>query len=573
MGSGFRRCARARRGSHGTGASGGESDNVTAFSAQQAPFPEIEEVTVAEMRAAMDAGRLTSRQIVEMYLARIEAIDRNGPKLNSIMEVNPDALAIADEMDRELAAGAIRGPLHGIPILLKDNIDTADQMLTTAGSLALASSKPLQDSTTAARLRTAGAVILGKTTLSEWANFRSTHSSSGWSGRGGQSLNPYVLDVSPCGSSSGSPAAVAANLTAVAIGTETDGSIVCPSNASSVVGIKPTVGLTSRAGVVPISHTQDTIGPHGRTVADAAAVLGALVGPDARDPQTQESVGKFEADYTQFLDAGGLNGARIGVPRANGYTGYSTQADLIFEAAIEAMKQLGAEIVDPADFPDADGMATRDELLVLLYEFKADLNAYLATRGPDSPMQSLADLIQFNTENASLEMPYFAQELFDLAQEKGPLTDQEYLDALEKNTRLSGAEGIDALMDMHRLDAIIAPTGSPSWKIDLVNGDHFLGASSGDAAMAGYPIVTLPMGYAYGLPVGLSFIGRAYSEPTLIKLAYAFEQATQVRERPKFLPSAVVPSGLVTDFTLPKVAGMSDPRGATPAASPESTPA
>jgi len=515
---------------YGTGASGGGSDGVTAFSAQQAPFPEIEEVTVAEMRAAMDAGRLTSRQIVEMYLARIDAIDRNGPKLNSIMELNPDALSIADEMDRELAAGSPRGPLHGIPILLKDNIDTADQMLTTAGSLALASSRPLQDSTTAARLRTAGAVILGKTTLSEWANFRSTHSSSGWSGRGGQALNPYVLDVSPCGSSSGSPAAVAANLTAVAIGTETDGSIVCPSNASSVVGIKPTVGLTSRAGVIPISHTQDTIGPHGRTVADAATVLGALVGPDPRDPQTQESAGRFEADYTQFLDPAGLSGARIGVPRSNGYTGYSTQADAIFEAAIEAMRALGAEIVDPAEYPNQEEMGTRDELLVLLYEFKADLNAYLASRGPDSPMQTLADLITFNTDNAEQEMPYFAQELFDLAQEKGPLTDQEYLDALEKNTRLSREEGIDALMDLHQLDAIVAPTGSPSWKIDLVNGDHFLGASSSDAAMAGYPIVSLPMGYAYGLPVGISLIGRAYSEPTLIKLAYAFEQATQVRE-------------------------------------------
>lgn len=556
---------------YGTGASGGGSDNVTAFSAQQAPFPEIEEVTVAEMRASMDAGRLTSRQLVEMYLARIDAIDRNGPKLNSIMELNPDALAIADELDRELAAGSPRGPLHGIPILLKDNIDTADQMLTTAGSLALAGSRPLQDSTTAARLRAAGAVILGKTTLSEWANFRSTHSSSGWSGRGGQALNPYVLDVSPCGSSSGSPAAVAANLTAVAIGTETDGSIVCPSNASSVVGIKPTVGLTSRAGVIPISHTQDTIGPHGRTVADAAVVLGALVGPDPRDPQTQESAGRFETDYTRFLDARGLSGARIGVPRSNGYTGYSTQADAIFEAAIEAMRALGAEIVDPAEFPNQEEMGTRDELLVLLYEFKADLNAYLASRGPESPMQTLADLIQFNADNAEQEMPYFAQELFDLAQEKGPLTDQEYLDAVEKNSRLSREEGIDALMDLHQLDAIIAPTGSPSWKIDLVNGDHFLGASSGDAAMAGYPIVTLPMGYAYGLPIGISFIGRAYSEPTLIKLAYAFEQATQVRERPKFLPSAVVPSGLVSDLTLPMVAGTSDPRGATPFASPVAT--
>ena len=346
---------------------------MTTFSAQQAPFPEIEEITIAEMREAMDAGRLTSRQVVEMYLARIDAIDRERSQAQLDHGINPDALAIADELDRELAAGTSRGPLHGIPIVLKDNIDTADKMLTTAGSLALASTTPSQDSTTAARLRAAGAVILGKTTLSEWANFRSTHSSSGWSGRGGQALNPYVLDSSPCGSSSGSPAAVAANLTTVAIGTETDGSIVCPSNASSVVGIKPTVGLTSRAGVVPISHTQDTIGPHGRTVADAATVLGVLVGPDPRDPQTQESAGKFETDYTQFLDADGLRGARIGVPRTAGYTGYSTQTDEIFNAAIEAMRQLGAEIIDPADYPNQEEMASRDEITVLLYEFKADL--------------------------------------------------------------------------------------------------------------------------------------------------------------------------------------------------------
>lgn len=559
---------------YGAGASVDEAEGVTPFTAQQAPFPQIEEATIAQLREAMDSRRLTARQIVEMYLARIDAIDRGGPKLNSIMEVNPDALAIAEELDRERAAGTTRGPLHGIPIVLKDNIDTADQMLTTAGSLALASTRPAQDATVAARLREAGAVILGKTTLSEWANFRSTKSSSGWSGRGGQALNPYVLDASPCGSSSGSPAAVAANLTTVAIGTETDGSIVCPSNASSVVGIKPTVGLTSRAGVIPISHTQDTIGPHGRTVADAATVLGALVGVDPRDAKTSDSAGKFETDYTVHLDSDGLRGARIGVPRSAGYTGYSNQADAIFAAALDVMRQMGAEIVDPADFPNQEQMTSdRQEFLVLLYEFKADLNAYLESRGAESPVKSLADLIRFNRENADLEMPYFGQEIFEMAEEKGPLTEQEYLDAVETNTRLSGRDGIDALIAAHSLDAIVAPTGGPPWKIDLVNGDHFLGASSGDAAMAGYPIVTVPAGYAYGLPVGISFIGTAYSEGTLIKLAYAFEQATHVRERPSFLPTAVIPSGLTEALTLPDAIRMSDPRGATPFASPEASPA
>ncbi len=370
----------------------------------------------------------------------------------------------------------------------------------------------------------------------------------------------------------GSAAAVAANLSAVAIGTETNGSLVCPSHANSVVAIKPTVGLTSRAGVVPISHTQDTVGPIGRTVADAAAVLGALVGVDQRDPITSESAGKFETDYTQYLDANGLKGVRVGVPRTAGYTDYSPQVEAIFAAALEMMRYLGAEVVDPANYPNQEAMGTRDGGTVELYEFKADMNAYLATRGAESPVKTLADLIQFNKDHAAEEMPFFGQDLFELADAMGPLTDQEYKNALEKLLRLSREEGIDALMDLYKLDAIVAPTGNPPWKIDLVNGDHFLGASSGDAAKAGYPIVTVPAGYAYGLPVGISFIGRAYSEGTLIKQAYAFEQATQIRERPNFLPSAVVPSGLIGALTLPTVAGISDPRGATPFASPEATP-
>jgi amidase len=524
---------------------GRDAAPVAAIPAQQGPFPEVEELTVADLQAAMTARQLTARQLAEMYLARIEALDRNGPRLNSVIEVNPEALTIADARDRERADGDFRGPLHGISVLLKDNIDTADQMLTTAGSLALVGSWPRQDATVAARLREAGAVILGKTTLSEWANFRSTQAASGWSGRGGQCRNPYALDRSPCGSSSGSPAAVAANLTAVALGTETDGSVVCPSSACSVVGIKPTVGLTSRAGVIPIAHSQDTVGTHGRTVADAAAVLGVLTGGDPRDPATQASAGTAHTDYTQFLDPNGLRGARIGIPRQL-YFGYSEEADAITEAAIEAMRLLGAEIIDPADIPTAEAMLEEPgEFEVLLYEFKADLNAYLTERG-DPQARSLEDLIRFNEEHATEEMPYFGQEIFYMAQEKGALTDQTYRDALAKNQRLSREEGIDAVMDQHRLDALVAPTGSPPWMIDLINGDLFLGASSSPAAMAGYPIVSVPAGYAYGLPVGISFIGRAWSEPTLLTLAYAFERATQTREGPRFLPSTVIPLGVAS---------------------------
>jgi amidase len=521
---------------------GKESVRSAALPAHQAPFPELEELTIADLRAALDTGRITCRRLVEGYLARIEALDRGGPAINAIMETNPDALAIAGGLDRELAAGRSRGPLHGIPILLKDNIDTADRMLTTAGSLALVDSRPRRDATVAARLREAGAILLGKTTLSEWANFRSTGSASGWSGRGGQCRNPYALDRSPCGSSSGSAAAVAANLAAASLGTETDGSIVCPSAHCSVVGIKPTVGLTSRAGVIPIAHSQDTVGPHGRTVADAAALLGPLTGVDPRDPATEASAGHAETDYTRFLDPEGLRGARIGVARDR-YFGYSLEADAIVEAAIETMRRQGAEIVDPADIPTAEALTEEPgEFEVLLYEFKADLDAYLAERG-DPRAGSLADLIRFNAEHATEEMPFFGQEIFVEAQKRGSLTDRLYLDTLAKNRRLSREEGIDAVLERHRLDALVAPTGSPPWTIDVVNGDHFLGASSGPAAMAGYPIVSVPAGYTYGLPVGISFVGTAWSEPTLIRLAYAFEQASRVREAPRYLQSTTVPLG------------------------------
>ncbi len=502
-----------------------------------APHSEIEEMTLAEMRQKMESGEMTAQSLLSAYLERIDQIDRNGPELRSIIETNPDAMAIAEQLDQERRERGARGPLHGIPILVKDNIDTADKMTTTAGSLALAGSHPLQDATVAAGLRKAGAIIIGKANLSEWANFRSTHSSSGWSGRGGQCKNPYALDRTPCGSSSGSGSAVSANLAAASLGTETDGSIVCPSHINGLVGIKPTVGLTSRAGVIPISHTQDTVGPMARTVADAAAVLGAIVGVDPRDPATAASEGKSFGDYRQFLDDGGLRGARIGVLR-NVFTGYSVETDAVFEDALRALKDLGAELVDPADIPTAKELRARDvEGVVLHYELKADMNAYLATLGPDAPARTLEDLIRFNAEHADQEMKYFGQEHFLTAQEKGPLTDQVYLDAVATSRRISREQGIDAVMNEHNLDALVAPTGAPAWPIDLINGDHFLGASSSPAAMAGYPLVTVPAGFIFGLPVGLTFMGRAFSEPTLIRLAYAFEQGTKVRRAPKFLPT------------------------------------
>jgi amidase len=498
------------------------------------PF-ELEELTVAELQAGMKSGKWTARSLVEKYLSRIGEIDKRGPAVNSVIELNPDAQQIAETLDKERKAGSLRGPLHGIPVLIKDNIDTADRMMTSAGSLALAGSVAPKDSFVAQRLRAAGAVILGKTNLSEWANIRSSHSTSGWSGRGGQTRNPYALDRNPCGSSSGSGVAVAANLAAIAVGTETDGSVVCPSSANSLVGIKPTLGLVSRNGIIPIAHSQDTAGPMARTVTDAAALLTALAGVDPADAITAESRGRASADYTQFLDANGLKGARIGVPRK--FFGFSDQVDKLMSEALDVMKKLGATIVDPAEIETA-GKFDDTELEVLLYELKADLNKYLASLGPRAPVRSLKEVIEFNERNAAREMPYFGQDLFIKAEAKGPLTSKEYLEALAKNRKLAGPEGIDAAMSKHKLDAMVAPTGGPPWPTDLINGDHFTGGYSTPSAVAGYPHITVPAGYVHGLPVGVSFFGRAYSEPTLIKLAYAYEQATKLRRPPRFLPTA-----------------------------------
>jgi len=498
------------------------------------PF-ELEEATIADLQAGMSSGRMTSRSITQQYMARIEELDRKGPTLRHVLEINPDALSIADSLDRERKSGRVRGPLHGIPILLKDNVDTADSMTTTAGSLALEGSIPLQDAFIAAKLRSAGAVLLGKANLSEWANIRSTHSSSGWSGRGGQAKNPYVLDRNPCGSSSGSAGAVSANLCAGAIGTETDGSIVCPSSACGIVGIKPTLGLVSRSGIIPIAHSQDTAGPMARTVRDAATILNALSGIDTRDATTMVNRSRGQIDYTRFLDPNGLRGARIGVARAK-FFGYSDVTDKLVNDAIDAMKAQGAVIVDPANIETA-GKFDDSELDVLLYELKADLNAYLAGLGPTAPVRTLQNIIDFNENHRAQEMPWFGQELFIQAQAKGPLTDKKYRDALAKDLRMSRTDGIDATMKKYKLDAIVAPTGSPAWVTDPVNGDHFTGASSTPAAVAGYPNINVPAGYSHDLPVGISFFGRAYSEPTLIKIAYAYEQATRHRRAPKFFPT------------------------------------
>jgi amidase len=477
------------------------------------PTFELEEATVADLQKRMTAGSLTAHALTGLYLDRIAAIDKRGPALNTVIELNPDAPSIAAALDAERKA---KGPR--VPILIKDNIDTADRMMTTAGSLALLGSIAARDSVVAERLRAAGAVILGKTNLSEWANFRSSHSTSGWSGRGGLTRNPYALDRNACGSSSGSGAAVSANLCALAIGTETDGSIVCPASTNGVVGIKPTLGLIPATGIIPIAHSQDTAGPMARTVADAAILLGALTG----------------ADYTKSLDPNGLRGARIGVARDK-FFGFSEETDRVMEAAIAEMKRRGAEVVDPADIPTA-GKFDDSESEVLSYEFKNDLNLYLGALGPKAPVHSLADVIAFNESHRAQEMPYFGQDLMIKAQAKGPLTSKEYLDALEKDHRLSRTEGIDAVMSKHRLDALVAPTAGPAWCTDLINGDHDPGGSSTPAAVAGYPNINVPAGYAFGLPVGISFFGAANSEALLIKLAYAFEQATRHRRAPEFLP-------------------------------------
>jgi amidase len=496
---------------------------------------EFEEITIAELQESMKAGKHTALSIAEKYLGRIDAVDKHGPGVNSVIETNPDALAIAGALDKERKEKGPRGPLHGIPILIKDNIDTHDRMMTTAGSLALLGSTPPKDSFVAKKLREAGAVILGKTNLSEWANIRSTHSSSGWSGRGGQTKNPYALDRNPCGSSSGSGAAASANLCAGTIGTETDGSIVCPSSANGLAGIKPTVGLVSRAGIIPISHTQDGAGPMCRHMSDAAAILGALTGIDPEDSATAASRAKFLTDYTAFLNPDGLKGARIGVLRKS--FGFNPKVDKVMEASLEVLKKQGATLVDPVALESLEKVR-ESEFMCFMYELKADLNAYLARLEPNAPVKTLKDIIEFNEKNREKEMPFFGQEIFLQAQEKGPLTTKEYVDAIEKNQRLARNEGIDMVMDKFKLDAIVGPTGGPAWLTDHINGDSFGGGTSQPAAVAGYPDITVVAGHISGLPVGISFFGRAWSEPVLIKLAYALEQATKVRKAPRFLSTA-----------------------------------
>ena len=496
---------------------------------------ELEEITVAQMQQAMEEDRYTAEAITRLYLARIEKIDKAGPALNSIIELNPDALSIAQKLDEERAAGKVRGPLHGIPVMLKDNIDTGDQMQTTAGSLALEGHRAGEDATIVQQLRDAGAIILGKTNLSEWANFRSTRSSSGWSSRGGQTRNPYSLNRNPCGSSSGSGAAVSANLCMLTIGTETNGSIVCPSNANGIVGIKPTLGLLSRNGIIPIAHSQDTAGPMARTIADAVTMLGTMTATDSKDTETQSPARKAFADYTQFLDAESLQGKRIGIWR--GAMGFHEKVDALMEDAVRLMEEKGAIVVDVEEVTSGEslGQAGFD---VLLYEFKADLNQYLAEH-TNAPRRSLEEIIAFNKANADRAMPYFQQEILAMAQEKGDLDTAEYREALEKIKLACGREGIDKVMQEHQLDAIAAPTGGPAWPIDLITGDHGLGGSSSPAARAGYPNITVPNGFVHNLPVGISFFGKAWSEPVLIGIAYAYEQGSQHRQPPKFLEQAV----------------------------------
>ncbi len=501
------------------------------------PAFELDEATIADLQKRMASGADTARSLVEKYSARIDALDRKGPELRAVLELDPDAGATADRLDAERKAGKLRGPMHGIPVLLKDNIGTADRMNTTAGSLALVGATPAADAFLVRRLRDGGAVLLGKTNLSEWANFRSTHSSSGWSGRGGQCRNPYALDRNPSGSSSGSGSAIAASLAAVAVGSETDGSIVSPSNNCGLVGVKPTLGLVSRTGVIPIAHSQDTAGPMARTVTDAAILLTVLAGADPQDPATKAIAGKPSVDYAKLIQgATRLDGVRIGVPRKKLY-GQSPSADALVEAALADLKKLGAEVVDPADIATL-GETDDSEFEVLLYEFKADLNAYLAGLGEKTRYKTLKDLIRFNEENRDREMPYFGQEIFEKAEAKGPLTDKAYLDALAKDLRLTRQEGIDKTMDEHELDALIAPTSGPASLIDLVNGDYGVGGSSSFPAIAGYPDVTVPCGSFRGLPVGMSIFGRPWSEPVLLKIAFVYEQATRHRQKPRFLATA-----------------------------------
>jgi len=502
-----------------------------ATSAAEPVSPPAEELSIRDFAQKLQHGEWTAHALTQQYLDRIAAIDKAGPAINAVIEINPDALAIAGRLDAMRKSGKVYSPLHGIPVLIKDNIDTADRMHTTAGSLALADSIATKDSTVAAKLRTAGAVILGKTNLSEWANFRSPRATSGWSGRGGLTKNPYALDRNACGSSSGTGAAIAANLAVAGIGTETDGSIVCPASANGLVGIKPTLGLVSRAGIVPIAHSQDTAGPMARSVADAAALLSVIAGSDVRDAATKDA-DRHRADYTKFLDTRSLHGARIGVVRKLAGTG--PEVDRVFDASIAALKAAGAVIVDPVELPN-QGKYDDEENIVLQYEFKADLDTYLATLAPTVKTRSLADLIEFDKAHADREMPWFGQETFEQSQVRGGLDDKVYKDALAKSKRLAGAEGIDAALAKDKLDALIAPSGGPAWVTDLVNGDHYTGGSSTPAAVAGYPAITVPMGFVHELPVGITFFGAAWSEGKLIGYAYAFEQTTQARKPPRFL--------------------------------------
>ena len=499
----------------------------------------MEESTIRELGAGMASGELSALSLTEFYLHRIETVDRRGPSINSVIELNPDALSIAGKRDQERAAGKVRGPLHGIPILIKDNIDTRDRMQTTAGSLALEGSHARRDAFIVKRLRAAGAVILGKTNLSEWANFRGKRSVSGWSSRGGLTRNPYALDRSACGSSTGSAAAVAANLCAASVGTDTDGSITCPAQTCGVVGLRPTLGLLSRSGIIPIAASQDTAGPMGRTVEDVAIMLGILAGVDERDRATQLKRRRAHRDYTQFLTTDGLEGTRIGVAR--NMLGSDERILQILESCLETLKQLGAVIVDPVDLPNSDTF--RDtELEVLFYEFKHGLNAYLSTLGPRARVHSLEEVINFNEENKDRVMPYFGQERMLAALEKGPLSRKEYRQALSRNRRLTRREGIDALIMSERLDAVVVISGGPAWIVDLANGDprSWDMESTSPAAVAGYPHITVPAGHIFGLPIGISFFSTAWREPTLLRIGYSFENARLARRPPKFLATAEI---------------------------------
>jgi amidase len=498
------------------------------------PF-ELHEATIDSLQAAMRSGQLTARRITELYLERIDALNRQGPELRAIIEINPEALPIAERLDAERKAGTIRGPLHGIPVALKDNIDTHDRMTTSAGSLALEGSIPPQDASIAGKLREAGAILIAKANMSEWAYWRGLNASSGWSARGGQCRNPYALDRTPCGSSSGSGVAAAANLAAVTIGTETGGSIMCPSSINGVVGVKPTVGLWSRAGIIPISHSQDSAGPMTRTVRDAAILLGVACGVDGRDAATAASQGRFHADYTRFLDPAGLKGARLGIVR--NIRGFDERVIRLFDQAIADMKAAGAEIVDAANLPHMEAGSVFEELpiVVLNYEFKANINRYFESLGPGARVKNLTDLIRFNDEHREQEMPYFGQERLIMSEATTSLDDPVYRKAVTTIQRMSRADGIDAVMEKLRLDALVAPTTAPAWLTDHVRGDRFDGGdSAGTAAIAGYPDISVPMGLVAGLPVGVSFFGRAWTEPTLLKIAYAYEQATKRRQPPTF---------------------------------------